>query len=187
MVKRLFVILTIAITCNSYAQNELYIRPGLLAASITYAPSSMLNHNQSNFYANGFAEYFLDKRFSFRGDTYIFLNSQNEDALINDGIRSYFGLSYHVNKGNWDGNVGFQTGITYMNTQVTTTRAQIQPSAALRIGTTYYVWKYFHFFANLTYTKSKLLIYQRGNLKTDELIFSAGLGFQIQTRKIGSH
>lgn len=183
MVRRWLVILTIAVTSPSLAQEELYIQPGLLAASITYAPSGMLNHNQSNFYANGFAEYFLDKRFSFRGDTYIFLNSQNEDALINDGIRSYFGLSYHLNKGNWDGNVGFQSGITYMNTQVTTTRAQIQPSAALRIGTTYYVWKYFHFFANLTYTKSKLLIHQRGNLKTDELIFSAGLGFQIQTRK----
>ncbi len=165
------------------AQEEVYIKPGLLAASITYSPSRMLNHDQRNFYANGFAEYFLDQNFSLRGDTYIFLNSQNKDAILKDGLRSYFGAAYHLTKGNWDGNVGLQTGISFMNTQITTTRAQIQPSAALRIGTTYYVWKYFHFFANMTYTKSKLLVHQRGSLKTDELIFSAGLGFQIQTKK----
>ena len=165
------------------AQEEIYIRPSLLAASITYSPSTMLNHNQSNFYANGFAEYFLDKKFSFRSDTYLFLNSQNDEALIKDGLRSYFGIAYHLNKGNWDGSVGFQTGATLMNTEISTTRATIQPSAALRFGTSYYVWKYFHFFANLTYTKSKLLVFQRGSLKTDELIFSAGLGFQIQTKR----
>ena len=183
MVTRVLFGCMLCVSSFALAQEEVYIRPGLLAASITYSPSKMLNHNQSNFYANGFAEYFLDKNFSFRGDTYVFLNSQNDEALINDGLRSYFGIAYHLNKGNWDGSIGFQTGATLMNTKLSTTRAVIQPSAALRIGTSYYVWKYFHFFANLTYTKSKLLVYQRGPLKTDELIFSAGLGFQIQTRR----
>jgi len=183
MVSRFLCILLIFTCSVSFAQQEEYIRPGLLAASITYSPSTMLNHNQNNFYANGFAEYFLDKKFSFRSDTYIFLNSQSDDAILNDGLSSFFGLAYHVNKGNWDGHLGFQSGISYMNTQVTTMRAKAQPSAAISVGTSYYVWKYFHFFANLTYTKSKLLVYQRGPQKTDELIFSAGLGFQIQTRK----
>ncbi len=168
---------------NQASAQDKYFQPGLLAVSITYSPSIMLNHAESNFYATGFAEYLLDEHFSFRSDTYLFLNSQNENSLIKDGARSYFGIAYHLNKGNWDGSIGFQPGVTIMNTKETTIQSRLQPSAALRIGTTYYVWKYFHFFANLTYTKSKLTVFQRGSLKTDELIFSAGLGFQIQTQK----
>jgi hypothetical protein len=168
---------------NYTSAQDQYIQPGLLAASITYSPSMMLNHAESNFYVTGFAEYLLDDHFSFRSDTYLFLNSQNENSLIKDGARSYFGIAYHLNKGNWDGSIGFQPGLTFMNRSATTLKPKLEASAALRIGTTYYLWKYFHFFANLTYTKSKLTVFQRGSLKTDELIFSAGLGFQIQTKK----
>lgn len=183
MVNRLLVILMLGLGTNVNAQ-ETYIKPGLLASSLTFSPSKMLNHSQSNFYMNGFAEYFVDSKFSFRSDSYLFLNSQSENPLLKDGIRSYFGMAYHLTKGNWDNSFGFQPGVTLFNTKETVSKAQIQPSAALRIGTSYYVWKYFHFFANLTYTKSKLMVFQRGNLPTDELIFSAGLGFQIQTRKL---
>ena len=182
MVSRIIFVLALSLANVTSAQ-ESYINPGLLAASITYSPSTMLNHTESNFYVTGFAEYYVDNHFSFRSDTYLFLNSQNENPLIQDGARSYFGMAYHLTKGNWEGSVGFQPGLTIMNTKITTSQAKIEPSAALRIGTTYYVWKYFHFFANLTYTKSKLHVYNRGNLKTDELMFSAGLGFQIQTKK----
>jgi hypothetical protein len=170
----------ISLGSYSSAQEE-YIQPGLLAASITYSPSTMLNHDQSNFYATGFAEYFLDKKFSFRSDTYLFLNSQNEKYFLHGGVRSYFGIAYHLSNGNWEGNIGFQPGITVMNRKLYNTRPE--PSIALRMGTTYYVWKYFHFFANLTYTASKVSTYEFGTIRTDELVFSAGLGFQIQTKK----
>lgn len=181
MVNRILCVVLISIGHYTSAQDQ-YIQPGLLAASITYSPSVMLNHAESNFYVTGFAEYFLDEHFSFRSDTYLFLNSQNENSLIKDGARSYFGIAYHLNKGNWDGSIGFQPGITYMNSKLSTIQGQVKPSAALRIGTTYYVWKYFHFFANMTYTRSKLTVFERGSLVTDELIFSAGLGFQIATK-----
>lgn len=182
MVGKLLFVCFVAIGSSCSAQDQ-YIQPGLLAASITYSPSTMLNHNQSNYYANGFAEYWLDDHYSFRGDTYLFLNSPNENSLIKDGLRSYFGVAYHVYKGNWDGHIGFQPGISVLNTTELDQSRYIQPSAAFRVGTTYYLWKYFHFFANLTYVRSKLLVNARGPLQADELIFSAGLGFQIQTRK----
>ncbi|MCJ8289003.1 MAG: hypothetical protein HRT58_06270 [Crocinitomicaceae bacterium] len=181
MVNRILCVMLISIGHYTSAQDQ-YIKPGLLAASITYSPSVMLNHAESNFYVTGFAEYFLDEHFSFRSDTYLFLNSQNENSLIKDGARSYFGIAYHLNKGNWDGSIGFQPGLTIMNRKDSFLQPKIEPSAALRIGTTYYVWKYFHFFANLTYTRSKLTVFERGSLVTDELIFSAGLGFQIATK-----
>ncbi len=182
MVARIGIFVCLLIAFSGLAQEQ-YIRPGLLAASSTFSPSTMLNRNEQNFYITGFAEYFLDTKFSFRSDTYLFLNSQNDQPTIKDGLRSYFGIAYHFNKGNWDGHLGFQPGVTYMNMKETTTTSTLLPSVALRIGTSYYVWKYFHFFANLTYTKSKLRDYNRGNIQTDELIFSAGLGFQIQTKQ----
>lgn len=184
MVSRVLLVMMISIGSCASAQEE-YIKPGLLAASMTYSPSMMLNYDQSNFYVTGFAEFMLDKNLSLRSDTYLFLNSQSDisTAVIKDGVRSYFGLAYHVNKGNWDASVGFQPGVTIMNLSLVKTSPSLFPSAALRIGTTYYLWKYFHFFANLTYTRSKLLTPQRGPTQTDELIFSAGLGFQIQTKK----
>ena len=168
---------------NYTSAQDQYIQPGLLAAALTYSPSTMLNHDENNFYVTVFAEYLLDEHLSFRADSYLYLNSQNENPLIRDGARSYFGIAYHLNKGNWDGSIGFQPGVTLMNRNEAFLEPKIQPSAAFRIGTTYYIWKYFHFFANLTYTRSKLTDYQLGSLQTDELIFSAGLGFQIQTKR----
>ena len=57
------------------------------------------------------------------------------------------------------------------------------PSFSVSVGTSFYVWKYFNFYANLAYVNSNLKAVSGGPFKTDELIFSAGLGFQIQTRK----
>lgn len=180
MVSRFLLIILLLTGGNTSAQDK-YLQPGLLAASITYSPSTMLNHPRNNFYVSGFAEYFLDSKFSFRSDTYIYLNGSKDYAYITDGARAYFGIAYHMTRGNWDGYVGLQPGITIMNQKLYQNRPE--PSAALRIGTTYYVWKYFHFFANLTYTRSKVNMHDLGTLNTDELIFSAGLGFQIQTKK----
>lgn len=182
MVTRTVILFSLLVSGTSIAQDE-YIQPGMLAASITIAPSSMLNHRESNIYFTGFAEYFLDKKLSFRSDTYLFMDSQNENGLLKDGFRSYFGMAYHFNKGNWDGYVGYQPGVTLMNATLSTNQARLNPSAAFRVGTSYYVWKYFHFFANLTYVRSKLMGYPNGSIQTDELIFAAGLGFQLQTRK----
>ncbi len=168
---------------GSLAAQDAYIRPGMLAASATIAPSTMLNHKQSNIYFTGFAEYFLDKKWSFRSDTYLFSDSQNDNAILLDGYRSYFGIARHFNKGNWDGYIGYQPGLSLMNRSLSTYQSKLNPSAALRIGTSYYVWKYFHFFANLTYVRSKLAGTPNGAIQTDELIFAAGLGFQLQTKK----
>jgi hypothetical protein len=59
----------------------------------------------------------------------------------------------------------------------------VAPSFALKVGADYYVWDYFHFFANLTYVNSNIRGTQTGIHKMDELLFSAGLGFQINTIK----
>jgi hypothetical protein len=181
MVGRILLIGLLLLCQTAKAQEEQYIQPGLLAASLTYSPSTMLNRPINNFYISGFAEYFIDTKISFRSDSYLYRTESLTNIFMTDAFRSYFGVAYHMNKGNWDTHVGIQPGITIMNRKVF--ESQIEPSAALRVGTTYYVWKYFHFFANLTYVRSKVRVPDAGALDADELLFSAGLGFHIQTKR----
>lgn len=182
-----------------YRPDPSYIQPGLLEASATFSPGTMLNRNSTNYYLSGYAEYHLDRRLSLRSDNFFLLTSPDEDPLIDEAFRSYFGVFYHFRGdeySNWDKYIGFQPGITYMEKnpyhggifyiQEPEPQRSLTPSFAFTVGTSFYVWKYFNFFANLTYVNSKLSGVPDGPFKTDELIISAGLGFQIQTRKQGS-
>ena len=62
-------------------------------------------------------------------------------------------------------------------------KTSVCPSFALTAGTSFYVWKYFHFFANLSYVNSTAHGINGGSMRADELIFSAGLGFNLNTKK----
>ena len=155
------------------AQEEVYKEANTLEASATIAPSWMLNRNESNYYINGYLEYHLSEHFSLRGDTYFFVDSDRESSLFSNASRTYFGVFAHSQRKNWDRYIGFQPG----------THLSVMPSFALTAGTSLYVWKYFNFFANLTYVNSKLSGIAGGPLRTDELILTAGLGFQVNCSK----
>lgn len=163
---------------------EQYIRQGTIKASATIAPSNMLNRDANNIYLNGFLAYQLDRNVSLRGETFYYINNAASTNPIYAGaVHTYFGAFYHNGKGNWDNYLGFQPGVSVMKTAFKKTSAI--PTFAVKLGTAYYVWKYFHFFAELTYTNSTIrgIGPNYGSMKTDELIFSAGLGFQINTKK----
>lgn len=172
-----------------------YRQPGLLSASMTFSPGTMLNRKSNNFYLSGFAEYQLDNKVSLRGDSYVFLNSSDAIPFVQQGFRTYFGAFYHLNQAlysNWDVKIGFQPGVSIMQPELWVvnspgvepqSRYHVSPSFSISTGVDYYVWKYFHFFANLAYVNSTMRGLPDGGEKTDELLFSAGLGFQIQTRK----
>lgn len=173
-----------------------YIQPGMINASATFSPSWMLNRPSANYYLSGFAEYHLDRRISFRSDNFFMMNSADEDPFLDQAFRSYVGAFYHFRKSqwsNWDKYIGFQPGIAYMaknpynggiqSLVLLKPEFSLSPSFAITAGTSFYVWKYFNFFANLTYVNSKLGGVSGAPYKTDELILSAGLGFQIQTKK----
>lgn len=178
----------------AYELAKSYIQPGMIEASATLSPGIMLNRNETNYYLSGFAAITVDRRLSFRSDNYVFINSGNDDPFIDQAVRSYFGAFYHFRPDditNWDKYIGFQPGITYMKRNPyyggiqtfapVEEKGQLMPSFALTVGTSFYVWKYFNFFANLSYVNSRLSGVTDSPFKTDELIFSAGLGFQIQT------
>lgn len=172
---------------SGYSQ-ESYIQPGLLKASATIAPSKMLNRTVDNIYLSGFLEYHLDKRLSLRGDTYWYIDGNAEkttDEKLSGASRTYFGLFYHLNKTNWDNYFGLQSGISLLRFSAISPTISVSPSFALTAGTSFFVWKYFHFFANLTYVNSSARGIPGGSRKADELIMSAGLGFQINTKRSG--
>lgn len=178
------------IVFTSLSAQEDYIQPGLLKATATISPTSMLNRSVSNVYISGFLEYHLEKNLSLRGDTYMFIDGESKTAspnlFIAQGMRTYFGVFYHFNKNNWDQYLGFQPGISLikpLDAVELDAPFQAIPSFAIHVGSTYFVWKYFNFFVDLTYVNSTYRGLSTGSIRTDELILSAGLGFQVQTKR----
>lgn len=172
-----------------------YRQTGLLEAGTTLSPSSMFARKSVNYYLSGFAEYHFNHRVSLRADNFFYLNGLGDSPFVNNAIRSYFGALYHFNQdvySNWDVYVGFQPGVTAMSktnydgieplVAIEPSRMVLSPSFAISAGTKFYVWKYFNFFANVSYVNSNLGGVPDGTFNTDEIIFSAGLGFQINTK-----
>lgn len=185
MVRSIGCIVAVLISLHSLGQEEMYIRPGLLKASATIAPGKMLNRTVNTIYLSGFLEYHTDRHISLRGDTYWYIDGAAQkatDVLLISASRAYFGAFYHWNMKNWDNYVGFQPGISLLRFSAISPKVSVCPSFAVTAGSTFYVWKYFHFFANLTYVNSKAYGLNGGSLRADELIFSAGLGFNLNTK-----
>lgn len=174
---------------NKKNEEPNYFRPGLLKATATISPGRMLHNKANSIYVSGFLEYVLDRKYSFRGDVFQFVDASYSDGSLlepNFMNRLYFGAFRHFGKKNLKFYTGAQAGMTFMQYYHSFSQGRkfsVEPSFALKAGTTFYVWKYFHFFADLTYVNSTTRGLVFGSQKMDELIFSAGLGFQIQTHK----
>lgn len=165
-----------------------YIRPGLLKTTATISPSLMLNHDVQNIYLSGFFEVYTDKRISLRGDAMWYVDGERSsgDLIFDRGLRLFYGAFTHINKSNWDVHFGLQPGLTIVQPHVSLNpnrTLQAAPSVAVHLGTTYYVWKIFHFYFDVSYVKSTLRGLNVGSMATDELLFSAGLGLHINTIK----
>jgi hypothetical protein len=187
MVRVFFLVVFCGLFFGALCQ-EKYVSQGLLKATATISPSFMLNRSEQNIYLNGYLEYYVDDHLSLRGETYLFIDGTNSNSdysqFIHQAMRTYFGAFLHTEKRNWDKYLGLQPGLTLMrpNSSVNSD-LKACPSFALHVGTTYYVWKYFHFFADIAYVNSIYRGTSNGSMKTDEIIFSAGLGFQLMTKK----
>lgn len=173
---------------------EIYKGANTLEASATIAPSWMLNRGESNYYIMGYGEYHLSESLSLRSDNFFFVDSDAEIAFFQSAFRSYFGVFVHDQKGNWDRYFGLQPGLALLKKDPYSDGIQtiapleplplcVAPSFSLSVGTSFYVWKYFNFFANLSYVNSTMGGLPGGPLRADELILSAGLSFQVKVSK----
>ena len=184
MVKCIFALICFS-SLRAGAQQEIYIRPGLLATSMTISPSVMLNQNFKNTYLTGFFEGFLDKRISFRGEGNLMIGSSGEDNYYEGGFRTTAGFLVHTNKDNLDAHIGLMPGLSIarLTNNISIegdSRLMIAPVISLNAGGAFYMWKYAHVFINITYTSTNYRqVYRNINGRADELMFSVGLGFNI--------
>ncbi|OFZ08210.1 MAG: hypothetical protein A3D92_23870 [Bacteroidetes bacterium RIFCSPHIGHO2_02_FULL_44_7] len=166
------------------AQRELYVRPGLISSGLTFSPSIMLNHPQTNYYVSGHLQGRLDQHFSLRGETFYYAGGIGDNPYFRFNSRTFFGFLAHLNKGNLDSHLGLMPGISVMQINDPGNVGgnlpyQVVPSLAANIGVTYYVWKFFNFFANITYVHSTARVAIQRNGQADELMISAGLGLNF--------
>ena len=188
MVRVIFVLIGV-LSMKANAQQEIYIRPGLLATSMTISPSLMLNQNEKNIYLTGFIEGFLDKRVSFRGEGNLVIGGVDKTPFYEKGFRTTAGILFHANKNNLDAHVGLMPGV-YIASLSNNLSAEgesqlsVAPVISLNAGGTFYMWKYAHVFMNVTYTSTSFRkVYRNINGRADELMFSVGLGFNFNALK----
>lgn len=166
-----------------FGQNSDYINPGLLSFSSTLSPAIMLNRDEVNYYVTGFVEGKITKQISFRGEANYLLGNADSKFLRNN-IRTLFGIQYGFEPfNNFEFHVGFSPGFSVMKSNFNTSRFEFVPSVQLNGGLRYYVWKYFHFFANFSYVHAQMENLNRINGMADEFVISAGLGFNFQVLK----
>lgn len=195
MVRILIVSVLIGLGANA---QEVYLQDGLLKGSATITPSDMLASEQNNFYISGFLEYHMTRKTSFRGETFMFVDGKVPDGLraVNGGMRTFLSAQYHWNKNNFDYSLGVGPGLSVLRVLnsdpdaiyiVAPYEVKTIPSFIVQTGVSYYVWKYFHFFANVSYIATPGTHLNTGPWKRinnlDEFLISAGLGFQLPTKK----
>ena len=178
----IFVAILFLIGANAQEKKS-YINPGLLTATSTLSPAKMLNRNEMNYYITGFIEGRLDKHVSLRGEAGYMLGNANTKFLKNN-IRTFFGVQYGIPIGNLDLHAGIMPGMSILQSNRDFTgNYEVVPSLSLNAGMKFYVWKYFNFFANVSYIHASLSNLDRQSGMADELMLSAGLGFNFQVLK----
>lgn len=170
-------------------ETSLYFTPGLLKASATISPGRMLHNHANSIYLSGFLDYIIEDSYSLRGDVFQFIDGSFTSKSLIEPVfqnRLFYGAFKHLGKNNVKFFSGIQMGTTittYNQSWFSGNRTYVAPSYSVKSGVSYYVWDYFHFFSELTYVNSILRGTSFGSHTMDEIIFSAGLGFQVPLKK----
>lgn len=181
-------LLLLVVSIVKAQDNDPFVRKGLLKATATISPGFMLNRNITNIYVSGELEYFLENKISVRGDGLWYRDSQQDIPFLKQNSMVFFGALYHFSKNKHDVFIGIQPGAilsqpNVLDTSLVNYPAQINPGISIIAGYTFYVWDYCNFFLNARYLNTKYVGTSKGPIHLDEIILSAGLGFQLHTRK----
>jgi hypothetical protein len=193
-------LLVMVFTMNGQNEKQPFRYQSILKATATITPGFLLNNKQTNIYLNGELEYFLDDKLSFRTDGFWMAGAQEKPSLLQQNNSIFFGALYHIHKNRFDYFFGLQPGL-FLTKPNTTNDAVISPygvtvtyktdydykllpSLSPITGITFYVSDYFNFFLNIRYVYARYYGYENAVLNIDEFRVSAGLGFQIHTRKV---
>ncbi len=189
MVRPLALLFASGIAFAALAQDAVpYTGVGLLRGSAAIAPGFLLNAPSTDIYVCGKLEYFTEDRTSFRGESFWYIDSQQEHALMEQNSQIAFGPFYHFIKDRLDVGIGFEPGVSLarprrIDAQDEAGPLHVVPSVALCAGLTYAVWDYFHFFVDARCVHARYNGSIGGAFPLDEVIIGGGLGWQFRLKK----
>lgn len=172
----------------SQEDEEVRIDKGLLRATATISPSVSLSNAFNSIYLNGELEYYFEPTVSLRGDFFYLAGTLEEKQFLSHHHHLFVGPQWHYSKAIIDLFCGFGMGLNFTELNANyliayPNRFSISPNFTINSGVNFYIFKYAHFFFNVRYMHASYRGYYQSEKKMNELIFSGGLGFQIQTRK----
>lgn len=174
-------------------ESRIGMTEGLLKFTATIEPGYLFDPQLLTINLSGNLQYYIEDRFSVRGDVSYFLDTQQRDGdlLANHGL--YFGAVYHFTKRPiMHPYLGIQPGIHLTQTQYEVpTYVYPQPSfykivpvISLIGGTDFYISRYFNFFVA---GRAVFGEFRGGKvpkpMNLAELRLSFGLGFHIGLKK----
>lgn len=162
---------------------------GVFRATATISPSISLSNSFNNIYISGESEYYFESFLSLRGDLFVLAGTLEEKQDLYHHHHLMIGPQFHGQKGIVDFFGGFSMGLNltseknYFPLPDIYNQRSLTPNFSINSGVNFYVFDYFHFFAHARYMMTTYRGHFSGNKRMDELIFSAGLGFQIPSKK----
>jgi hypothetical protein len=179
----LFTFYCILICCTVNGQQSMN---GVLSGSGAIYLGDQINTKNSNYYYGGSLTYFLDNHFSFGGELlYLKGESLSQKTSYFNSIHLLTGFNYVYGESESKLVCGIYSGLSYLKgvsygLKSISYKNDIVPNVGLGIGYKLYFHPYFHFFTDVKYLYEQTLFNEVGR---GEVLFSFGLGGQIQTKR----
>jgi hypothetical protein len=199
MAKKIIVLILFALALPYYSGAQEQAKDTLLNRMLVLrpfiSPAYMFNKGGLwNSYFHASLEWCFDNRVSINADGSYFFSTQGDYKPLKMNHSLLLGAFYHFpTKSKVDFYCGIQPGValvqqntyTYNDSTISHTRIKATPLITCSIGLSYFFWKYMHLYAGLKYTHGTLVSQYGSSIQLDELMISAGLGFQLQFTKKG--
>lgn len=186
------------IAAQAQEEKKQFIRKGLIRSMATISPGIMLEENTSSISIHGNLEYYVADNVSIKGDSYFFLNDNQNKFSANHA--TFAGASYHFKtKSHFDPYLGFQPGIALAMRKdwsdvlffapvpdyySVPPKQELCPLISPTLGFNFYFQNLFHLFMETRYIAGQYLPDDGSPSRSlSELRFSFGLGFNLNLLK----
>ena len=168
----------------------------MVIVQATISPGYMFhNGGMWNSYFHSTLEWCFDKRVSIRADGSYFFTTQGDFHPFKMNHSLLLGAFYHFPYKKGDFYFGLQPGAacvkqnpyTYNDSTITNPRLKVIPIMTAAIGANYFFWKYMNLFAAVKFVHGTYIPQYEHAIPLNEIRISAGIGWQIQFKKRGTH
>ena len=168
--------------------NPFELRKGALRSSGAISPGLMKDGDGANIYLHGNFDFFLSDHFSLRGDGFYYITTTGGFNTFKKNHQLFSGFSFHAKPQGFSPYAGMLMGrsFTELNTPGIVFDPDVMgvcPVVSPHVGFNFYGEKYFHIFAEARYVTGRHFPEHLPPFSLNELRFSFGLGWNINTMK----